>query len=188
MVFIDGENLTIRGQAVASQAGIQLQEGAFYKRNCFLWIPTKPAGDYIPSTHPDYARNATRACYYTSVCGDSIALDETRSALWKILFEPHVFKKERQQAKAKGVDIALTKDMLSHAFRDNYDIAVLYAGDGDYVPLVKEVKRVGKRVHLNFFSLGLSSELKHSVDHFFDITELFIQLWRSNPGHGPIRH
>jgi len=28
---------------------------------------------------------------------------------------------------------ALTKDMLSHAFRDNYEVAVLVAGDGDYV-------------------------------------------------------
>ena len=41
-------------------------------------------------------------------------------------------------AKAKGVDIALTTDMLSNAFLGNYDVAVLVAGDGDYVPLVEQ--------------------------------------------------
>ena len=44
--------------------------------------------------------------------------------------------------RAKGVDIALTKDLLSHAFLDNYDAVVLVAGDGDYVPVVEELKRL----------------------------------------------
>ena len=61
---------------------------------------------------------------------------------------------------SKGVDIALTCDMLSHASHDNYDVAVLIAGDGDYVPLVDEVKRLGKLVHLVFFqSTGLNPKL-----------------------------
>src|SRR4051794_12186407 len=45
---------------------------------------------------------------------------------------------------AKGVDISLTKDMLVQAFLGNYDIAVLVAADGDYLPVVEEVKRLGK--------------------------------------------
>jgi uncharacterized LabA/DUF88 family protein len=85
-----------------------------------------------------------RANYYTSVVGDADKLNKVAKRLWALGFDPHVFKKARQEEKAKGVDIALTKDMLSHAFRNNYEIAVLYAGDGDYVPLVEEVKSLGK--------------------------------------------
>jgi uncharacterized LabA/DUF88 family protein len=78
--------------------------------------------------------------------GDDPTLDSVRKQISGLGFNPVVFKRDSDQKKAKGVDIALTKDMLSHAFRDNYQIAVLVAGDGDYVPLVEEVKRLGKLV------------------------------------------
>ena len=39
-------------------------------------------------------------------------------------------------------------------------VAVLVAGDGDYVPLITEVKRLGKVVYVVFFNdYGLSTEL-----------------------------
>lgn len=72
------------------------------------------------------------------------------------------------------MDITLTRDMLSHAFRDNFDVALRFAGDGDYVPLVEEVKRLGKPVHVCFFQDGLNGKLRLAADHFTDITELFI--------------
>jgi len=82
---------------------------------------------------------ASRANYYTATRGNGTDV-EVKEALWQIGFDPHVFSKQKT-AKSKGVDITLTRDVLSHAFRGNYDIAVLYAGDKDYVPLVEEVKR-----------------------------------------------
>ena len=56
-----------------------------------------------------------------------------RQALRSHGFHPEVLKTIRPQEKAKGMDIALAKDFLSHAFLNNYDVAVLIAGDGDYV-------------------------------------------------------
>jgi uncharacterized LabA/DUF88 family protein len=44
--------------------------------------------------------------------------------------QPHVFRRESKERKSKGVDITLTKDLLVNAFQDNYDVAVLIAGDG----------------------------------------------------------
>ena len=73
---------------------------------------------------------------------------------------------------------ALTKDMLSHAFRDNYEVAVLVAGDGDYVPVVQEVQRLGKIVFVWFFeNEGLNPKLKLAADHFFDFTPHFLRSW-----------
>jgi len=42
--------------------------------------------------------------------------------------------------RSKRVDSTLATDMRTHAHRKNYDIAVLVAGDEDYVPLVEAVK------------------------------------------------
>jgi len=59
----------------------------------------------------------------------------------------------------------------------------LIAGDGDYVPLVEEVKHLGKRVLVIFFSedSGLSPALKLAADDFFDWTNSFVGAWK-DPG------
>ena len=92
-------------------------------------------------------------------------------------FDPNVFKKTRKEQKAKGVDIALTKDMLSHAFLGNYNVAVLVAGDGDYIPLIEEVKRLGKQIFVAFISQGLSPELPLVADAFIDVTSMLNSTW-----------
>ena len=70
--------------------------------------------------------------------------------------------------------------MLSHASNDNYDVAVMIAGDGDYVPLVDEVKRLGKLVHVVFFgSNGLSTKLRRAGDTFLDLEFQFEHFWRN---------
>ncbi|RJQ65861.1 MAG: NYN domain-containing protein [Desulfobacteraceae bacterium] len=67
--------------------------------------------------------------------------------------------------------------MLTHAHKGNYDIAILVAGDDDYVPLVKAVKDEGCRVVLWFFekSQGLSRNLRLEADYFFDISWFLVK-------------
>jgi len=101
-----------------------------------------------------------------------------RQALWELNFQPEVFRKKAQQDKAKGVDIALATDMLNHTFSDNLDVVVLVAGDGDYIPLVREVKRRGKLVYLAFFEReGLNPELRLESDAMVQIDPL-VDLWK----------
>jgi uncharacterized protein (TIGR00288 family) len=107
---------------------------------------------------------------------------EVEQALWSLGFTPQVFRRDKGRG-SKGVDIALTKEMLSHAFRDNYDAAALVAADADYVPLVDEVKRLGKRVHVWFFNAPcLSPKLKLSADVFIDLAPRFEDLWKRSLG------
>jgi uncharacterized LabA/DUF88 family protein len=153
MLFVDGENLTLRAQKLASDKGVSLQEGADYRKNTFVWMPGVKPTVAITNTHDSPIKvqdHAVRAYYYTSLTGDEPQVLSVRQALRSLGFHPEVFKKVRAQEKAKGVDIALTKDFLSHAFLNNYDVAVLVAGDGDYVPLITEVKRLGKIVYVAF--------------------------------------
>jgi uncharacterized LabA/DUF88 family protein len=177
MVFVDGENLTIRGQALASAHSLDLEvDPQFFLRNVFAWLPKYPPDNVVMNTLG--ARGLLRSYYYTSVVGDDAKMVEVRDSLRKLRFDPQVFKKASGSAKSKGVDIALTKDMLSHAFRNNYDAAVLVAGDADYLPLIDEVKRLGKTVCVSFFAgSGLAEEIPRVVDRFFDLSPHFIEHW-----------
>jgi uncharacterized LabA/DUF88 family protein len=185
MLFVDGENFTIRAQKLASDNGVALHEGREFRRDIFVWMPGVSPTSALTNT--DYAPlkvqpNAIRSYFYTSVTGDDTKVLSVRQALRSLGFHPEVFKKQKDQAKAKGVDIALSKDFLSHAFLGNYDVAVLIAGDGDYVPLITEVKRLGKVVYLAFFQeSGLSPDLRLAADNYFDMGQFFLDRWKKQP-------
>jgi uncharacterized LabA/DUF88 family protein len=51
----------------------------------------------------------------------------------------------------KGVDIQLATDMITHSFKNNYDVTVLVAGDTDYVGALQAVKDNGKNVEVALF-------------------------------------
>jgi hypothetical protein len=181
MLFVDGENFTFRAQELSLRRNLDLQEGPYYERNVFVWLPGIGARDSIvPNAPVGIQPVATRAYYYTSAVGDEAKLTRIKESLWGLGFHPEVFKKDRQSAKSKGVDIALAKDFISNAFLDNYEVAVLLAGDADYVPMVNEVKRLGKLVYVIFFhekGLGLNRNLQVASDVFFKIDDSFIQEW-----------
>src|ERR671936_652798 len=116
MMFVDGENLTIRAQEFCQQNSITLQEGDYYRRDNFVWFPNR----WTPTENPhmrnlDYELQprGIRAYYYASVQGDDVRLREVREQLWRIGFTPEVFKNPAGERRSKGVDITLAKDVLS---------------------------------------------------------------------------
>jgi uncharacterized LabA/DUF88 family protein len=172
MMFVDGENLTIRAREVAKVQGVDLTDGRvslLYEQDVCFW----PAS-IIPDNHSWTSRvhmsyRSERSYYYTSTPGDLPATEAVHDRLQAHGFSPVVFHKPKGQ-KAKGVDIALTKDMLLHAFFGHYDVAVLVTGDGDYVPVVEEVKRLGRRVIVAFFDCPqLSAKLRRTADEFYPL-------------------
>ena len=46
----------------------------------------------------------------------------------------------------KGVDVQLATDMLTHAFKNNYDSAILVAGDNDFVGALQAIKDNGNKM------------------------------------------
>jgi len=57
-------------------------------------------------------------------------------------------------------------------------VAVLMAGEGDYVPLVQDVNRLGRLVYVVFFkSTGLSPELRLASGRFYHLDSTFIGRW-----------
>lgn len=164
MIFVDGENFTIRAQEIAREQGKELFEGPYFQKDIFIWPSTRFQSEIVLDGAIKIP--PIRSYYYTSTVGAEARLDEIRMMLWQIGFHAQVFKKTKGR-KSKGVDITLTKDVLSHAFLDNYDLAVLVAGDADYIPLIEEVKRLGKLVYIAFHrNAKIPNDLILMADHF----------------------
>jgi len=171
MLFVDGEGFTIRAQKIAEEKGLCIDGYKRYMKDTYFWMEGMIFSTFFKANYNEkwpFEEDAIRQYFYTTVVGDAKEILETKRKLRIMQFEPVVFNKKKKDDKSKAVDITLASHMLSHAFRNNYDAAVLVAGDGDYVPLVEEVKRLGKMVWLFFFSkpYGLNENLYLACDMF----------------------
>ena len=152
-----------------------------HKPDVYLWSP------YI---HLPHDCELIRAYYYTSATGDENTINSINEEIKTIrpAFEtrrlginstynlyPEVFKKPQKNRKSKGVDIKMTVDILSHSHQNNFDLAYLISGDGDYKPVIEEVIRQGKRVWIAAFSNGLNPSLKLLADNFINLDNVFFQ-------------
>ncbi len=160
MVFVDGENLAIRYASMLKDKAPE--DHVVFEPNVFVWTPFANVQHHVNC-------EIVRRYYYTSVQGDDTRQDEIEEKLKAIGIEaPCVFKKAKGK-RSKRVDISLATDMLTHAYRKNCNLAILVAGDEDYMPLVEAVMAEGRRVVLWFLEDGLSQVLKRKVDHYFNI-------------------
>lgn len=65
----------------------------------------------------------------------------------------------------KGVDTLIATDMVSMAFLNHYDIALLVSGDGDLAPAVEAVKAAGKQIIVAAFPRSRSTAVGNAADH-----------------------
>jgi uncharacterized LabA/DUF88 family protein len=76
----------------------------------------------------------------------------------------------------KGIDTLISKDILTFAFKDKFDTAILVSGDGDFIPIIDEIKSYGKKVELWAFKHTLGKELKNKVDTYTYIDNFIDQI------------
>lgn len=166
MIFVDGENLAIRfKQYLKDNPGMKKRADLAFRDDTYVWWKNLSGGIATGGA-------VLRTHYYTSVKADHPTIDEVTDELKNAGVEaPRVFKKTGNRS--KRVDIMLTTEMLQHATHGNYDIAVLVAGDEDYVPLVDAVRREGRGVHLWSVPSGLSSALVRAADEYRDLARYF---------------
>ncbi len=73
----------------------------------------------------------------------------------------------------KGVDMRLGIDLLNHAFKNLYDIAVVVSGDGDFEYAIQAVKETGKHVEVAYFERSTSLTLLKSSDFLHELNPSF---------------
>jgi uncharacterized LabA/DUF88 family protein len=171
MIFVDGENLVSRYQAMLSEGWVPRDDGVCHIQDVLVW--------HCSFSHLVRMDEVIRATYYTYVVGDENRVREVQDLIRKLEFSAHqnsplprtltpkVFKKNRRSAKAKGVDIQMTVDILTNVYRDNLDTVLLLSGDGDYIPVIEEVLRCGKQCYVSAFSNGLHRDLLLIADQFY---------------------
>ena len=64
----------------------------------------------------------------------------------------------------KKIDIKMAIDIISLAYENAYDKAVLVSGDGDFIPVVNKLKEMNKSVELWAFKYSLSNALMVKIE------------------------
>ena len=76
----------------------------------------------------------------------------------------------------KGDDIYLAVDLVSGAYENLYDTAIIISGDEDFVPAIQKTQKLGKKVINAYFKSTSSSYLKHICDESFCIDKIINKL------------
>jgi len=174
--LVDGENLVARYQAMAGE-GHEPKSEVIHKKDEYVWHPKMvwhKAGDI------------RRVTYYTSAVGSDNYIIELikeirtfRYAAWVGTTKKSggifakVFKKPKGNHKSRAVDINIVIDSMTEVANRNAGVVCLYSGDSDFVPLIKELMRLGAEVDVKAFSSGLSPLLEISADSFTCLDGLF---------------
>ncbi len=182
MIFIDGQNIACRYKEMKQEGREDIAAGLTAIDDTFIWRP-------INFEYPNLIRGGrcawdiTRVYYYTYFEVDPSTIKEREGRIKDIrvfttglqTLSPVLFRKDKGARAVKGDDIALTVEALHHAYNHNVDVVHIITGDGDYVPVIKEIKHLGVNVFVSAFSKGLNAELKKEADFFFNLDDLFFR-------------
>jgi uncharacterized LabA/DUF88 family protein len=90
-------------------------------------------------------------------------------------------KKPLKGTVEKGIDAAVITDLITLAFDDNYDLAVLICGDADYAPAVRYIQRKTDKQVVQAFFKAHGDELRNACwDHIF-FEDLMAKLLPTTP-------
>lgn len=96
-------------------------------------------------------------------------------------FKKIIEKNGKIRYEVKGDDVQLANDMLVGAYEDLYDTAILVSGDEDFKPVVRTVKRLGKKVENIFFRGRSSSRLRKTCNSSRNI-RFILEKSKRRPG------
>ena len=79
---------------------------------------------------------------------------------------------ETDYREQKGVDVAMASEMLVQAFNDNFDVAIVVSGDGDFVPAIEHLQRMGKIVEVASFATSTNRSIRKAADRYHSLSAL----------------
>jgi uncharacterized LabA/DUF88 family protein len=178
IAFIDGENLTFRYEAMLAE-GRKPQPDVIHVPSSFVWSPKLTLWSHF---------DLIRVHYFTSVVGDEDRVAQLQRQIGTTEFVcegggfrgnskliPRIHKKSAASRKTKVVDVELTMDVMRAALTMPIDGIYVLSGDGDYLPLFREVTRSNKQLYTGAFSSGLADGIRHVGEAFVDLDSLFFQ-------------
>ena len=166
MVFIDGSNLYHvltqscgRHDLQFDKFAMKLANGRDLKRTYYYNIRQESDTNPIVGTEQQKFLDSMYDTPYV----------EVRLGIWKQRGEIMV---------EKGVDVMLATDLITHAYKDHYDTAIVVSGDADFYPALQAVKDVGKHIEVAAFDMNLSAESGRVADVTIKFNKTyFTGLW-----------
>ena len=81
----------------------------------------------------------------------------------------------------KKVDVSIAVDLIRMAYRDEYDVAYLLSADADFVPAVRETRKLGKTVFVVRSWASRSADRKMAADTVIPLrSEWFDGMYRDD--------
>jgi uncharacterized LabA/DUF88 family protein len=194
--YVDGESHYMRSLDAWRKAYGQDAELSeiIYKSNRSLQISAEPAYQFFwdefyqhltPSPFNQYP--FIRKVYFAALTGTEDSFHEACVAIRQKGFEPHVVRESKDLAerrkntaadtnmleKAKGVDIGMSVRLLEDAYHNNFDTCYFFTSDIDFLPVIRVLQRLGKKVVVFGYRSGLGkrSALEYVPDGFVELGE-----------------
>lgn len=101
-------------------------------------------------------------------------LDYVRASGFEMVAKPLKLR-QGQRLVEKGVDVALTTDLLGFAWENAFDVAVVLSGDSDMDGAVQKARQKGRRVEIASFQQTLSPDL-HKADKLIILDTIINQI------------
>ncbi len=187
VVIVDGENLAIRYKAMI-ESDYEAKNNVIHVKDIFVWSP-----DLFQ--HHNTRKDILRISYFTCITGDDVKLKKLNDKISKIEYSytvdivgsgggtrkisnkgtlnPRLFIKQKGQ-QSKKIDIAMVIDAFNYSILDNIDEIHIMTGDSDFIPVIQEIMRRGKKVTVSSFSSGASAEMKHTPDTYQCLDDIFL--------------
>lgn len=80
-----------------------------------------------------------------------------------------------------NMDVEMAIDAVH--FKDNFDVALLFSGDSDFLRLVSYLRNAGKTVHVYSSRNNISQELRYGADSYTDVLDIRTDVWGRNLVH-----
>lgn len=128
---------------------------------------------------PNTTIGLARVLYYDA-CPDEVT-DPDMEEYWRAIellpdTEARFGVLRGRRRRQKGVDGLVAVDMLVGAFNGLFQVGILVAGDGDFVPVVEAVRRRGVMVVVAAEERSLSDDLRRAADRVWPIDPSGIRL------------
>jgi len=88
----------------------------------------------------------------------------------------------------KEIDVAMTCEIVSQAYKDGFDTAVIVSGDRDFRPVIELIQSMGKRAEVAGFSDDMSKKLRNASDAYHNLDPMSLKYYQyllsnSSDGH-----
>jgi len=155
MIFVDGSNV------FKSIGNLNRERGTEFR------IDYLKLRDYLAN-----GRNLVRTYYYGSENAPSSDsqrgfISVLRNSGFEVCLKPlRTYQGDdgRDIRVEKGIDIALATDLVSLAWENAFDTAVIVSGDSDFLEAIRRVKQKGRKVEIVAFNASFSADMKTAGD------------------------